>query len=551
MPTIEVSYKDLCKLIGKKVNIDELNEILMLAKSELDDIKECENDKILKIDIKDTNRPDLWSAEGIAREIRRKNGLIKYKAAKPKIKIYVDEKVSKVRPLIACAAVRNVKIDNNVLSQIIQLQEKIAETFGSKRKEVAIGVYDLDKVISPIKYTAVKDDEISFVPLDFTEKMTPKEIIEKHPKGKEYAHLVKDLYPLLIDSNNDVLSMPPIINSDYSGKITVNTKNVFVECTGYDFRFLLPAINVLATALAERGGTIECVEIIYPDKKMITPDLKEKSVYVKIESIKKIIDLNEKEIFSLLKKSGYDVYPKGKKILVRYPCYRQDIMHERDIIEDIIISYGYNKIEPIPPRIATIGKQNEIETFSQKVSEIMIGFGLQEIMSYILTNKKNVFNKMNIEETRIVEIDNIISVNWSVFRNWLLPSLLEFLSYNKHVDYPQKIFEIGDCVEIDENLETKSNDVRKIAVALTDNTVNYEQISSILDGFFRLLGLSYKLKRTEHSSFIKGRCARVFVNDADVGIIGEIHPQVLNNWELEKPVVALELNLSLIFRFLV
>jgi len=547
MPTIEVSYKDLCNLLGKKLSIDEMREALMLAKSELDDVQDKGNDKILKIDNKDTNRPDLWSAEGIAREIRRKNGLVKYKVAKSKIKIIVDEKVSKVRPLIACAAVRNIKIDENVLSQIIQLQEKVAETFGNKRKEVAIGVYDLDKVISPIKYTSVKGNEIEFVPLEFTEKMNPKQIIENHPKGKEYAHLVKDDYPLLIDSNNDVLSMPPIINSDYSGKITTNTKNLFVECTGYDFRFLLPAINVLVTALAERGGIIEGVEIIYPDKKMITPNLTEKTASMKIESLKKIIDLDNKEILSLLKKSGYEAKIKGNKINVKYPSYRQDIMHERDIIEDIIISYGYNKIEPIPPKIATIGRQNELEIFSQNISEILVGLGLQEIMSYILTNKKNVFNKMNIEETRIVEIENIVSANWSVFRNWLLPGMLDFLSCNKHIDYPQRIFEIGDCIEIDENLETKSNDIRKLAIAITDNIVNYEQMSSILDAFFRLLGITYKLKRTEHTSFIKGRCARIFVDDEDVGVIGEIHPAVLNNWELEKPVVALEINLNLIF----
>ena len=265
MPTIEVNYEDLLCLIGKHVPLDELRDKAVLyAKGEVDEV----DGAMLKLDIKDANRPDLWSAEGIAREIAGrygKKGLPEYDVKKPSLVVNVDPKVMKVRPYTVCAVVRELKIDENVLSQIIQLQEKVAETFGKRRKEVAIGIYDYKKIRGPIKYTTVKPDGIKFVPLEFSEEMTPKEILDKHPKGKEYKHLLDGCreYPIFIDAAGEVLSMPPVINSDYTGKVTPETTDVFIECSGFDLGFNMSALNVLVSALADRGGVIEAVKVHY------------------------------------------------------------------------------------------------------------------------------------------------------------------------------------------------------------------------------------------------------------------------------------------------
>jgi len=548
MPTIEVSRQDLCRLIGKDLSIKELEEVILYAKGEIDSI---DNDKI-KIDIKDTNRPDLWSVEGIAREIKSRitndTGLPEYSVLSSPIVIKVDEKVNKIRPLTACGVVKNLNIDENILSQIIQLQEKVAGTFGRNRKEVAIGIYDLDKIKPPIKYTIVKPDEIKFVPLDYESELTPKQILAEHEKGKEFGHLLKDCkeYPIFIDSDNNVLSMPPIINSNYSGKVTEKTKNLFIECTGFQFKFLFTALNVMVTALADRGGIIESVKIIYPNNSIITPDLAPKKTFVDVDYINKISGLNltKKEICTLLEQARYKPELKGNKIELLYPSYRQDILHQRDIVEDVIISFGYNKITPTIPKLPTVGSIDKLEQFSNTLSEIMIGFGLQEIMSYILTNKKNLFDKMRLEQEKVVEILNPISMNFNVFRTWLLPGLLEFLSRNKHVDYPQGIFEIGDVVLIDEEKETRTRDVRKIACAITNNKVNYSEASSILDALLKNINVNYKLKKTEHKSFIQGRCAKVLINNKEIGIIGEFCPKVLENFNLETPVAGFELDLE-------
>jgi len=550
MPTIEVSHKDMCQLIGKEVKIEELRDLVNFAKCEIDSV----DGDLLKIEAKDTNRPDLWSSEGIAREIEgriSKGGLPEYSVTKSDVIVNVDRKVAKVRPYTVCAVVKNLRITPEFLSQIIQLQEKVAGTVGRNRKEVAIGVYDYDRIKPPIKYTTVKPDGIRFVPLDFPEEMTPKEILEKHPKGKEFSHLLagKKEYPIFIDSRNEVLSIPPIINSDYSGKVSEETKNVFIECSGFNFKFLMPALNVLVAAMADRGGEVGSVKIAYPDRTINTPDLTPKKTFVLVDYARKIsgITLSEKEICKLLEQARYKVVKEGKRIELLYPAYRQDIMHQRDVVEDIIISYGYNRIAPEPLKLKTTGGTNQKEKISVKVAESMASLGFQEILSYILTNKNNIFGKMNLKEEKVAEIENIVSENWCIFRNWLIPSLMEFLSNNTHVEYPQKIFEIGDVVLLDDSRETKTRDERRLAAAIADSKVGYEKISSFLDGLLKKFGVKYKLVAKNHPTFIPGRVAEIVVKGKSIGIVGEIHPLVLASWKIEMPVTAFEINVENLF----
>jgi phenylalanyl-tRNA synthetase beta chain len=546
MPTIEVSHKDLCSLVGKKFSVEELKDLILYAKGEVDEI----NGDSLKIDIKDSNRPDLWSTEGIAREIKGRinpKGCPKYEIKKSDVIVNVDKKNKDVRPYTVCAVVKNMKINLDVLSQIIQLQEKIHTTFGSNRKEIAMGIYDYDRINSPIKFTTFKPEGIKFAPLDYEEEMTLKEILEKHPKGKEFVHLLTgyDEYPIFIDAEGEVLSMSPIINSNYSGKITEKTENAFIECSGFNLKFLIPALNVVVSALADRGAEIQSVKIVYPKKVMVTPDLSPKKATVDIDYVNKVsgLKLTGKEICKLLEQANYDAELKGKNIDLLYPAYRQDIMHPRDIVEDVIISYGYNKIEPVVPKLKTERGIADKEIFSNKVSSIMTTLGFHEILSYTLTNKDNLFSKMNLKEEKIVEIENPVSLNWNVFRNWLLPSLMEFYSNNQHVSYPQRIFEVGDVILIDEKQETKTRDNRKLAVAIADSKVGYKEIASVLDSLLSKLNVKYKLRRTRHDSFIEGRVADIIVREKSIGIIGELHPSVLKNWKVEMPTVSFEIEL--------
>jgi phenylalanyl-tRNA synthetase beta chain len=555
MPTIDVSFKDLCKLVGKKISIEDLkNEYILYAKGEVEGV----DGDLVKIDIKDSNRPDLWSAEGIAREIQgritSKSSLPNYSIDKSKVEVNITNKTKGVRPYTVCAVAKGLKVDENVLSQLIQLQEKVCNTFGRNRKEVAIGVYDLEKIKPPITYTTVKPDSIKFVPLESDREMTPEEILKEHPKGKEFAHLLEGCkeYPIFIDSDKNVLSMPPIINSDYTGKVTKNTRDLFIECSGFDFKFLIPALNVIVAALADRGAKIKSVKVTYPEKaynnkkSFLTPDMSQKKFSVDIKEVNRIsgLDLSVKDVKTLLKQARYDVKINGKRIDLLYPAYRQDIMNQRDVIEDIIISYGYNNIEPVAPKLKTSGSISPKEELEKIVSEILVGLGMQEILSYTLTSKENLFEKMNVPPESVAELENPMSSNWSVLRNWILPGLLEFLSGNQHIEYPQRVFEIGDVVLIDNSKETKTRDVQKVSCAIADSIIRYSDISSILDSFMNRMGVEYEIKETEHPSFINGRVGKILVNGKSIGVIGEIQPFVLENWKLEMPVAAFEINMN-------
>jgi phenylalanyl-tRNA synthetase beta chain len=549
MPNIEVSYSDLCSLVGKDLSLEELKKCMGFAKAEINGI---EGD-LLKVEIKDSNRPDLWSTEGIARELRgrltRERGLPEYKIEKSDVVVEVDKKVGRVRPLTVCAVAKNVRMNQAMLSQLIQLQEKVAGTFGRNRKEVAIGVYDLSRIKPPIKYTTAGLDK-RFIPLDFRKEMSIKEILEEHPKGKEFAHLVEGLkeIPIFIDSTGEVLSIPPIINSNYTGKVTEDTREVFIECSGFNFKFLMPALNVLAAALIDRGARVESVKVVYSGKAMCTPDLTPKKAFVDVDFVNKIsgLKLSGKEMAKLLEQARYDAKLGERKIEVLYPAYRQDIMHPRDVAEDVIISFGYDKIKPEPIKHETKGEMDEKDVFSESLIEKMVVLGFQEILSYTLTNKEYLFNRMNVKEEGVVEIENPVSLNWNVFRSWLLPSLMEFYSNNQHVQYPQKIFEIGDVVLIDEKQETRTRDVRKLVAAIADSKVGYDDIAEVLDAFLSSLKVKYKLRRRKHGSFIEGRVAEILVKNKPVGFIGELYPSVLSSWKLEMPVAAFEIDLEMI-----
>ena len=549
MPKIEISLDDLRTLLRSSISYDELEERgILFVKGEIEGF----SDDMLTVDIKDTNRPDLWSVEGIARELRGhygvSEGLPKIKIESSGISMNVNKKVEKVRPKTVAAVVKGLTFDDEFIKQIIQLQEKIHMTYGRNRSECAIGVYDFDQLVPPINYTTVKPDGIKFVPLDFTEEMTPGEILEKHPKGREYAHIIDKFeeYPLMIDSEENVLSIPPIINSVYTGKVSQETKNVFIEMTGNSLERLQVALNVLVAAFHDRGGTVQSVEVNYPRETVVTPDMTPREFSIDPEECRTLLglDITDDEMTDLLKKARYDAKSVGGKIKVKYPAYRNDIMHSRDIIEDIAIAYDINKIEPDPPKISTIGHADKTEEFSDIVREVMTGLSFQEVLTFSLINKESLFTKMNMEEGEVCEIANPISTTWNSIRSWLLPSIMDFLCANLHVEYPQKVFEVGDVVVIDESQETATKTKKKLACAVSDPDAGYEDISSILDGLLRSLGIYYELKAKDHESFIEGRSAEIIAKGESVGIIGEIHPQVLNNWGIEKPVAAFEIDID-------
>ncbi|MFH1249159.1 MAG: phenylalanine--tRNA ligase subunit beta [archaeon] len=543
MPVIEISKKDLCNLVGKNMTKEEIEEMLHFTKSTL----ESDEGDLLKVEAGDANRPDLWTVEGIARVIKgqtgKETGMPDYKVANSNYVVNIEENVAKVRPLTVCAVVKNLKFDEESIKQMIQLQEKLCEGFGLGRKEAALGVYDLDKIKWPITYTAFSPDKLKFVPLEMDKPLTLKEILQKHDKGRQYAHLLKDAaeYPIFIDNAKEVLSMPPIINSNYTGKVTADTKNVFIEVSGFSYNFITPILNIIVCALSDRGGKIEKVTILNGKSKITTPDLSAQSKTIDADYCNSIIGLNLKqaEICNLLKKARFDAKSQGGKITVQYLPYRQDIMDDRDVIEDVAIAYGYSNLAPEETRVTTIGKPSEISEEKRKISELLIGLGMQEIATFTLTNKNNLFKKVNKPEGNIVEVANPISENYACLRDSLVPSMLEFLSANTKKEFPQKVFEMGEVY----NIEKECTQTR-LSVAITHSKVNFTEIRQILDNIARSRSIPISIGEKKDNSFIEGRTGAIIKDEKEIGIIGEVHPKVLSIWNIEMPCSILEITLE-------
>lgn len=548
MPTLEISKKDLEQLCGKKFSIDKLSELLEFMKIS---IEKFEQDRIT-VKLEDANRADLFSTEGIARELKgiigKEEGMVNYRIEKSNLFVNVDQKVKKVRPYTVCAIVKDLRLTEEAIEQIIQLQEKICETFGRKRKEAAVGIYDFDKIKWPITYTTFKPDSLAFTPLGFVEKLTLKEILEKHEKGKLYGHLLEKAkeYPIFIDANNEVLSMPPIINSEYSGKVTTETKNVFIEVSGFRLEKLSRILNVIVAAFAERKGKIYSVEI-RDKKKFVTPIFATRMKVLQLQEINSLLglQLSTKQVVSLLRKMRYNAEEKkDNKIFVEIPFYREDVIHNVDIIEDIAIIYNYKNFIPKVPSFFSEGKLLPETKKRKEIVELLIGLGLQEINTFILSNKKEQIENMNLKQEPLVEIQNPISETFTCLRKRLLPSLLKFLSFNTTREMPQKIFEISTVVIPDEKKETKTRDEERIAVAIAHPKANFTEIVQVLDYLMTNMKKHYRLQPSEVPYFIPGRAAEIILNEKSVGIVGEISPSVIDNWGIKVPVCAFELELE-------
>lgn len=548
MPTVKFSKNMILELLGRKINDEQLTDRINYLGANVEGI---EGDEI-EIEIF-PNRPDMLSEQGLARALRTfigiKPGFKQYHVKKSTVKVIVDKSVKGIRPYTACAVVKGLKLTEDKIKAIIQIQEKLHVTYGRNRKKAAIGVYPLEHIKPPIYYKALHPEEIRFKPLDLNKDLTGSQVLAIHPTGREYGYLLDglDKFPVFLDSKMNVMSMPPIINSNNVGKITAQTKDVFIECSGFDFEYLHTCLNMIVTSLADMGGDIYNVEIKYPDKKRMTPNLSGTEMKIDADYVNKILGLTLKEsdIKTLLERMGLGY--KNKKAII--PGYRADILHPIDLVEDIAVAYGYENFESKIPNAATIAAERPIEIFTNKIREVLIGMGLLEVKNYQLTNEDYQCKFMNYA-AELVELENSVTMEYNVLRYWMTPSLLETLNKNKHYDYPQNIFEIGTVFRINDTYETKVQETERLAIAFSGNDANFTKVKQALESLMGALDVTYSIVETEHSSFIRGRVGRVKVNDEKIALIGEIHPQVLMNWSLDMPVAVIELNITDVFRMM-
>ncbi len=532
MPVITVYYDDLEELSG----IDKDTVIRRIPMMGCD-IERIGDDHI---DIEFfPNRPDLYSTEGVARALRGflgiETGLREFRVTPSGIKITKDREIERIRPFLACAVIRGMRFNSRSIESLMALQESLHWAVGRNRRKVSIGVHDLARIKPPFRYIAQGHD-FKFTPLDFTEPMTMREILEKHPKGIKFANILEkfDKFPLILDADNNVLSVPPIINGELT-RVTEDTTDLFIEVTGLD-KSVSFALNIVVASLAERGGKIESVAI---DGKTQTPELEPAVMNLENSEIKELLgfELTDEEIISCLQKMRYGARTSGDRIEVTIPAYRSDILHNWDLIEDIGIGYGFDKIRPELPLTSTTGKSHPISKLRDSLHEIMTGLGYFEVMPFTLTSEKVQFDMMRREKQEgITHILYPISEDHTIVRTTILPNLLEILSINRHRELPQRIFEAGEVV-VDCRTE------QHLGAAAVHPQANFTEIQAIVDAVLRERRMEYEVAESNDTAFIEGRRADILIKGKKAGVFGEIHPGVISNFGLEHPIIGFELGL--------
>lgn len=545
MPSITVSYRDICRLLGKRMGQKKLCNRLSMMGIEA----EAAGDEI-KLEVPH-NRPDLLSPEGVACALKGflgiEVGLPNYGLRASDVTVEVDHSVKPIRPYIAAGVVTGVKLTDDVVAALMQVQEKLHASLCRNRRRGSIGVYNLAAITPPIRYTTTLPDDIRFVPLDFGRELTPAQILREHPKGIEYGSILQDLprYPLLIDSQDVVLSMPPIINSEDT-RVTENTKGFFIDVTGQEERVVNQALTILMTGLAERGFRLKSVTVKYPGRRTRAPDLTPKKWHLSARNTNETIGLKlmPKDMAKIAKRMRYGVARiKGDVLTLLAPPYRTDIMHEVDLIEDIAIGYGYDRLEPTLPKVLTMGERAPIEKIGDKARRVLTGLGFMEVMTYTLTNPRVSFELMRTK-SEVAEIANPVSDEYTRVRNSLLPSLLSVLRENRRNPLPHRIFEVGDVVVLDEKAETGTRNVRRAAAAVIGDNLGFTYIKAVAEALLRELEITWEVRTARHPSFLDGRVAELMAGDKRLGVVGELHPEVILGFELEHPVAVFEVDLE-------
>jgi len=544
MPTTKIYIEDIY-LQG--ITLGDFEERIPYIGAEIDDVEEDN----IKIEYT-PNRPDYGFPTGIFKSLKGlldiETGLIEYTAKDTgEFKIICGDCAIEKRPIIRGVVIKNLKLNERYVEYIINFQEDIHKSLGRNRRKVSIGIHDMRRLKFPIKYICV-DEKTSFIPLGYEEEMTISDILLKHPKGKEYGHLLGDskTYPVLVDDNNKIISLPPIINSTIT-TVSEETKNIFIDVTGTDERTVEQVVDLLATSFSDIGGEIYTVHSIYKEGEYKTPSLKYGQIVVNHEYVEKILGmtLHSEEIINALRRARFNVELDKHKYNVHIPPYRFDIMHPIDIVEDIAIGYGLWKIEPdLRNMYFSMGKRDPFNEFVDKVREITIGMGAQEVVNHILTNK-DLQEQIYFYRYNVITLSKVKTHRNSV-RRYLIPGILETLKSNETAEHPIIVFEIG---KVAFSTNGKIYEQTNLALSYSDYKATYSDIKAYFDTLIEILGLNdyIRIAESEEPFLLNGRRGDIYADNNKLGFIGEVNPFILEFMGIQFPICIFEINLDTLF----
>jgi phenylalanyl-tRNA synthetase beta chain len=576
MPTVSLNRDELFKELGQTYTDEEFDDLCFRFGIELDEVTsekeliEKEQGKasnaseeiIYKIEVP-ANRYDLLCMEGISRALRIFNGKEEaplYTVTRARESITVSPTVAEVRPFVVGAVLRGITFTDSSYNSFIDLQEKLHQNICRKRALVSIGTHDLDTVKGPFTYEARKPHDISFVPLNMTESLNGEQLMQKLSVDshlRHYVPIIRDspVYPVVVDANGRVLSLPPIINGDHS-KIKLSTTNVLIEITATDLTKAKVVLNTVVAMFSQYCSSkysVEAVNVVDAAGHAVPyPDLSQREETAAVEYINKSIGINlpPAKMAELLKRMGLSarLIHEDKDVVVKVPPTRSDILHACDIMEDVAIAYGYNNLALTVPRTPTVARQQPLNKFSDLLRSEVAFAGFSEAFTFSLCSAKENFVMLNRKDDgSAVRISNPATQEFEVGRTSLLIGLLKSVNCNKDQPLPIKIFELSDVLVKDASVDVGARNKRNLAAVYYNTSSGFEVLHGLLDRVMLVLGVpfdkeqGYHIVPSEDSAFFPGRRADIYWHGQKVGVFGVVHPLVLKQFDLSYPCSALEL----------
>ena len=529
MPSMNFNLNDFCNLVGRRFSKEKiLDKLPMMLGVEW--LGSRGDELIIKVP---TNRPDLLSVEGLARASRSfiglKKGLINFDLAESDYFLKISKSVKSVRPFLSIAVIKGVKLTDDVIKSLIQLREKL-QSYCSNGIKAFIGIHDLRAVKFPLNYTIVETSSSKFIPINSSKAIALNQLSEQKES------------PVILSADDEVISLPGIATSELT-KLRSSTNDLLIEVTGTDSLIVSKVLSILVASLIERKTKVYSVIVREGKFKHAAPDLSPSRFKLDINYCNKLlgIKLSSKRVIGLLERMGYGIKHKDDQLIVEVPCYRLDVLHPIDLVEDLAVAYGYAKFNHETPLIPSVGSELPKEETINLIRERLASYGYNEVINCLLTNQDVLFNKMLAVETPVVKLLNSKSSEHNLCRNSLTPLIINLLSLNKHNDYPQAIFEVGDV------LIRRGNEViqdKRLCFAKARNNSNYTEVKLVAENLLSLLNVKFKTKDFTSSSFIKDRASAIRFGKEQIGFFGDVNPEVLNNFGIKIPVAICEIRIS-------
>jgi len=532
---------------------DEFDLLCFSYGIENDGVTELEDKRrAYKIDVP-ANRYDLLCFEGLSRALRvflGKEAPPKFTLKDPVHKVMVMPSTRAVRPFLTCAILRNVKLTPDSYQSFLDLQDHLHRNICRRRTLVSVGTHDMDAPVAfPVRYEALPRDSIKFRHLfaETEEKQTARQVLDEFKSDprrshlKEYADIIydKELYPVMLDANNEVLSLPPIINGFHS-RMSAETKNVFIECTATDLTKANIVLDIMVTMFARYctspPDSVEKVEIVYvggmpktvaadvaaqrsgEDTVVTTPVLTQRECSVTVENVNSYLGLNLEgdRVATLLGKMQLEASHSNGVVNVKIPPTRADILHAVDLIEDVAIAYGFNDIPERFPPSHVPGKELPINLMTDLLRFEISAAGYIEILTFgLCTRASNFehFGKVDDGKTAVTLANAKSTTEYQIARTTLVPGLLKTLQEHKaeQTAHGLKLFEISDVVLLDPAEDTGARNVRRLAALYVGNTAGFEIVHGLLDRVMQLCNVipsrAYSLDGAQMAEKLRGKNA--------------------------------------------